>query len=56
VVDVEDASRLMECSQIQRQIRFQHLVRRLVLAIQGITSMDADREIATCHKFCTGVT
>lgn len=27
VVDVQDAGRLMECSQIQRQIRFQHLVR-----------------------------
>ncbi|KAF2706415.1 ubiquitin-protein ligase E3A [Pleomassaria siparia CBS 279.74] len=27
VVDVQDASRLIECSQIQRQMRFQHLVR-----------------------------
>jgi hypothetical protein len=56
VVDVEEASRLLECSQIQRQIRFQHLVRRLVLAIQSTSRMDADREIATSHKFCTGVT
>ncbi|KAF2735284.1 hypothetical protein EJ04DRAFT_543100 [Polyplosphaeria fusca] len=33
IVDVEDAGRLMESSQIQRQLRFQHLVRRYLSQI-----------------------
>ncbi|KAF2468522.1 uncharacterized protein BDR25DRAFT_304945 [Lindgomyces ingoldianus] len=33
VIDVEEASRLVECSQIQRQLRFQQLVRRYISQI-----------------------
>ncbi|KAF1997373.1 hypothetical protein P154DRAFT_622510 [Amniculicola lignicola CBS 123094] len=33
VVDVEDATRLVECSQLQRQLQFQHLVRRYLSQI-----------------------
>jgi hypothetical protein len=28
VVDVAEASRVLECSQVERQLRFQHLVRQ----------------------------
>jgi hypothetical protein len=32
VIDVAEASRVLECSQVERQLRFQHLVRQCVLA------------------------
>ncbi|KAF2193332.1 hypothetical protein K469DRAFT_788750 [Zopfia rhizophila CBS 207.26] len=33
VIDVEDPDKLMECSQIQRQLRFQYIVRRYISQI-----------------------
>lgn len=33
VVDVEEPSRLLECAQVERQLRFQHLVRQSVSAL-----------------------
>jgi hypothetical protein len=30
LVDVVDSDRVLECSQLQRQLRFQHLVRQYV--------------------------
>lgn len=55
IVDVEEPSRLMECSQLQRQRQFQYLVRRLVLSSKTCPNRFIDGGVVIFPKYSMAV-
>ena len=55
VIDLQDPARILECSQLERQRKFQNLVRRYVLrrTCQRALITNTDSPAATCHKYFT---
>ena len=57
VIDVQDPARIIECSQLERQRKFQYLVRWYVLGgtCQRALITHAHERAATCHRYYTVV-
>ena len=57
VIDVQNPARIIECSHLERQRKFQYLVRRYVLVATSQRALitHANQAAATCHRSSTAV-